>query len=139
MTETRVQHPSDTPVKIELMEADSYKSYLLHSATEIQFVLRGLIKSADLITAYFDDGNDFLLTAVLAVDDDGIVLDYGASDEMNRKALAASKLSLIATHDRVKVQFSVSGVVEIVHEGRPAFRAPLPESCCDCSAASTTA
>jgi len=127
MTETRVQRPSDTPVKIELMEADSYKSYLLHSATEIQFVLRALTKSADLITAYFNEGNDFLLTALLAVDDADIVLDYGASEEMNRKALIARKLGLIATHERVKVQFSVSGVEQTVHEGRPAFRAPLPD------------
>ncbi|MCK7498327.1 MAG: flagellar brake protein [Comamonadaceae bacterium] len=46
-----------------------------------------MIKSADLITAYFNQGSDFVLTALLAIDDEGIVLDYGASAEMNRKAL----------------------------------------------------
>jgi c-di-GMP-binding flagellar brake protein YcgR len=127
MSETRVHSPSDTPVQFELMEADRYKSYLLHSATEIQFVLRDLTRATDLITAYFNGGDDFLLTALLAVDDKGIVLDYGASDETNRKALAARKMILIATHDRVKIQFAVSGVVETQHEGRPAFRAPLPQ------------
>lgn len=127
MSETRVQSPSGPPVQFELMDADSYKSYLLHSATEIQFVLRSLSKSTDLITAYFNEGNDFLLTTLIDVDEAGIVLDYGASDEMNRKALAARKMILVATHDRVKIQFAIPGVEETEHEGRPAFRAPLPQ------------
>lgn len=126
MTETRVQSPSDTPVKFELMEADDYSRYLLHSRGEIEFLLRAIIKSADLITAYFNQGSDFVLTALLAIDDEGIVLDYGASTAMNRKALSAGKLILIATHDRVKIQFSVPWVKEVRHEGRPAFRAPMP-------------
>lgn len=127
MSETRVQSPSDIPVEFESIEADSFKDYLLHSTTEIQYVLRSLIKATDLITAYFNEGSDFLLTALLAVDDAGIVLDYGASEAMNRKLLAARKIILIATHDRVKIQFAVSGVVATEHEGRPAFRAPLPQ------------
>ena len=127
MTETRVQSPSDTPVKFELMEADDYSRYLLHSQSEIRFLLRALIQSGDLITAYFNQASDFLLTALLAIDDDGIVLDFGASREMNGKALSAVKLILIATHDKVKIQFSVPWVREIRHEGRPAFRAPMPE------------
>jgi c-di-GMP-binding flagellar brake protein YcgR len=127
MSETRLQSPSESAAQLELLESDSYKNYLLHSATEIQFVLRSLNKATDLITAYFNEGNDFLLTTLLDVDDAGIVLDYGASDEMNRKALAARKLILVATHDRVKIQFAVPGVEETEHEGRPAFRAPLPQ------------
>ncbi|MGB0127743.1 MAG: flagellar brake protein [Rhodocyclaceae bacterium] len=127
MTETRVQSPADTPVKFELMEADDYRNYLLHNPTEISFLLRGLLRAGDLITAFFDEGNDFLLTALLDVEDDGLVLDYGASAEMNRKALSASKLTLIGTHDKVKIQFSLAGVEEITFRDKPAFRAPLPE------------
>jgi flagellar brake protein len=127
MTETRVQSPADTPVKFELMEADDYRDYLLHNSTEIQFVLRGLIRSGELITAYFDEGCDFLLTALLAVDDGGLVLDYGASAAMNRKALEATRLTLIGTHDKVKIQFSLTGVEEATFNGKAVLRAPLPE------------
>ncbi len=127
MTETRVQSPADTPIKFELMEANDYRDYLLYNPTEIQFVLRGLIRSGDLITAYFDEGNDFLLTALLEVDEDGLTLDYGASEEMNRKALGAPRLTLIGTHDKVKIQFSLPGVEETTFKDKPAFRGPLPE------------
>lgn len=126
MTETRTQSPSDTPVKFELMDADDLGRYQLHSPTEIQFLLRAIAKSGDLITAYFNSGNDFLLTALLEVDDHGMVLDYGASAAMNRKALAASRLILITTHDRVKIQFAIPELKQITHNGRPAFAAPLP-------------
>jgi flagellar brake protein len=126
MTETRAQSPADTPVKFELMEAEDYRNYLLHNPTEILFVLRGLLRAGDLITAFFDEGNDFFLTALLEVEEDGLVLDYGASAEMNRRALAASKLTLIGTHDKVKIQLSVPGVEETAFRDKPAFRAPLP-------------
>jgi c-di-GMP-binding flagellar brake protein YcgR len=127
MAEIRVQSPSDTPVKFELLEADSYRNYLLYDNTEIKFVLSGLLKSRDLITAYFNDGNESFLTALLDVDDSSIVLDCGASSEVNGRALAAKRLVLITTHDRVKIQFSLSGIEEIVHAGQPAFQAEIPD------------
>jgi c-di-GMP-binding flagellar brake protein YcgR len=112
---------------LELLEADDNRNYLLHNAMEIQFVLRGLIRSGDLITAYIDEGNDFLLTVLLEVNDDSLVFDYGASVEINRKALAASRLTLIGTHDLIKIQFSLPGVEETMSNGNAAFRAPLPD------------
>ena len=127
MPETRVQPPAETPLRFELMEADDYSRYLLDTRLEIRFFLRAILKAGDLITVYFNEGNDFLLTALLAVDDTGIVLDEGADAEMNRRALSASKLIFITTHDKVKIQFSVAWVTEVSHEGRPAFRVPLPE------------
>ena len=138
MTETRVHSPANTPVKFELIEANDYRNYLLHNPTEIQFVLRGLIRSGDLITAYIDEGNDFLLTVLLEVNDDGLVFDYGASEEMNRKALAASRLTLIGTHDMVKIQFSLPGVEETTSNDKPLSARRYRTSCCGCNGASIT-
>ena len=117
----------DLPLNFELTEAGDLGRYVLHDPGEITYVLRSLLHGANLITAYFNEGSDFLLTALLAVDDEGIVLDYGGSAEANRRALAASKLVLIATHDRVKIQFALPGLKAVSFGGRPAFRAALPE------------
>lgn len=55
-------------------------------------MLRNLIRKGALITAHFDQGKSFLLTALLALSEDGeqIFLDIGSNAEMNRKALAAT-------------------------------------------------
>jgi c-di-GMP-binding flagellar brake protein YcgR len=127
MTETRTQSSAERPVKFELMASDDDSRFQLEGRTEIQFLLKAMMKSGDLITAYFNEGNDFLLTALLEVDDAGLMLDYGASAEMNRKAQAANRLVLIAAHDKVKVQFALPHLKPATHNGRPAFAAPLPE------------
>jgi c-di-GMP-binding flagellar brake protein YcgR len=127
MTETRTQASADQPVKFELMATDEDSRFQLRSRSEIQFLLQSMVKSGDLITAFFNQGTEFLLTALLRVDEASVVLDYGASAEMNRKVCLADKLILIATHDKVKVQFALPYVKPATHNGRPAFEAPLPE------------
>jgi c-di-GMP-binding flagellar brake protein YcgR len=124
-TPPRIQ--DDPPLNFELTEAGDLSRYVLHEPAEIVHVLRALQHGANLITAYFNEGSDFLLTALLAVDDAGMILDYGGSVEANRRALAARKLVLIATHDRVKIQFALPGLKEVSFGGRPAFGAPLPQ------------
>ena len=46
----------------------------------------------ELVTAYFHQGNDFLLTPIIAVEpeEDVLLLDFGANDETNKKMLASS-------------------------------------------------
>lgn len=118
----------DTPLKFELMQADDYSKYLLKSHLEILFILRELQRRKALITVYFNEGADFLLTAVLGVDDKGMVLDYGPNEDMNQKALQSKRLLFIASHDKVKVQFAAARLEARPFEGRPAFYAPLPDT-----------
>lgn len=118
----------ETPLKFELMQADDYGKYLLRARLEIMFLLRELMRRKSLITVYFNEGNDYLLTAVLGVDEQGMVLDYGANEDMNQKALASNRLIFIASHDRVKVQFSASRLELVQLDGRPAFRTALPDT-----------
>ncbi|MDP2808808.1 MAG: flagellar brake protein [Rhodocyclaceae bacterium] len=130
MTETQQipgrQEPGQRPDA--LVEPDAFSQYLLHAQSEIVFVLRSLLAGSARVTVYFNEGRDFLLTALIAIDDEGIVLDYGSSAEMNRRALAADKLFCITTHDKVRVQFQIHGVRLIEYEDRPAFRAKLPDT-----------
>lgn len=131
---------SDAPISAEaeetpkrkttevILEPEAFSQYLLHSANEILFVLRSMVKDGSRITVYFNEGKDFLLTTVIAVDEEGLVLDYGSSAEMNRRAEQAKKLFCVASHDRVRVQFLLRGVRQVDFEGSPAFRADLPDT-----------
>ncbi len=117
------------PLKFELMQADDYDQYLLYSRSEILFILRAMAEKGSLITVYFNQGNDFLLTTLLTITDDGawMLLDPGSNEEMNRKALASNKLIFIANHEKVKIQFTVAKLESVQHKGRPAFRAAAPD------------
>ena len=117
-------------LKFELMQADDYDQYLLHSKKEILFILRALRDANSMITVYFNQGNDFLLTTLLSVseDTDSVLFDPGSSSEMNRKALESDKLIFIATHEKVKIQFTVKRLTNTDYQNRPAFRSALPDT-----------
>lgn len=123
------RHEESPQIRFELMQADDYGKYLLHSKKEIAFILRAMCDRGSLITVYFNQGNDFLLTTLLSVSADGsaMLLDPGSDAEMNRKALASEKLTFIATHDKVKIQFIVRRLARAEYQGREAFRAATPE------------
>ncbi|HZV54871.1 MAG TPA: flagellar brake protein [Rhodocyclaceae bacterium] len=111
-----------------LLEPADYTEFLLRTKSEIHYVLRGLLANSDRITVYFNEGKDFLLTTVIAIDDEGITLDYGSNPEMNQRALAAEKVFCITSHEKVRVQFLLHGLRQVDYQGRPAFRAALPDS-----------
>lgn len=119
---------SPLPAMPPLLEPADYTQYLLRSKGEILFVLRGLLANNDHVSVYFNDGQDFFLTTVIAVDDEEVTLDFGNIPAINQRAQTAEKLFCVASHDRVRIQFLLRGVREAVFEGRPAFRANLPDT-----------
>lgn len=125
---TKAQANEPSSLKFEMVQTSESNKYILNSKLEILFILRELMRRKALFTAYFNEGSDYLLTSLLAVEDDALLLDYGANEEMNTKMLASSKVVLIANHDKVKVQFSRPGVQLVKFEGHPAFRTTIPES-----------
>ncbi|MCE1170014.1 flagellar brake protein [Azovibrio restrictus] len=111
---------------LELEEADAYSQYLLHSPTEVAFVLRNAMQKGCMMTVYFDMGQSFFLTSLLQVTPKGIVLDYGSDEDTNRRALKAGRLICTTSVDKVKVQFALDSLSLVNHEGSPAFFSPLP-------------
>lgn len=112
----------------EVLHLDHYSEYLLHSPREILAVLRQVAAQGDLVTVYFNSGKDFLLTTLLAVNDRELLLDRGSNPEMNRRALEAGKIFCITRHDKVKLQFILTGLGETRFEARNVFTAALPET-----------
>lgn len=131
MAETEVQaQPERSPPRFELEQDNEYSKFLLYSKTEIVSILRALIQKGAMLTVYFDQGKSFLLTTLLALgqDNNGFILDLGSDNEMNNKALLADKLIFTTQVDKVKIQFSLNKLSPTSYDGRPAFRAALPET-----------
>ncbi|MCL2076296.1 MAG: flagellar brake protein [Betaproteobacteria bacterium] len=109
-------------------DTDIYSQYLLHSQAEIVFVLRDAMKRGCMLTAYFDEGESFVLTSILAASPEGVILDYGGDAEVNQRVLQAPRLLCLTSVERVKVQFALNGLTAVRHENRPAFFSVLPDT-----------
>ena len=127
-TENQATPPA--PHKSALDVEDDYSKYEVRSKTEILSILRGMQQQGSLITFYFNQGYDFLLTSLLEVstEDNTLVFDYGSNMEMNRRALQVDKINCVSSKEKVKIQFILRGVDPIQYEGRNAFLGDVPES-----------
>lgn len=114
------------PLKTEAVPDIS--NYMIHSRMEIIYILRAIQHKNELVTAYFNQGQDFILTSIVDIDSEGgaVIFDYGANELLNRRLLESDKIILVTTQDKVKVQFVTGRMREIEYLGRPAFRASLP-------------
>lgn len=118
----------DPTLRPESATADESR-FLVSNRMEIIRILRGLTQHNEMVSAFFNGGNDLLLTAVLEVDPDNnaVILDYGSNEALNQRILSAEKIIFVTALDRVKVQFVSRRIATASHERRPAFRIPLPE------------
>lgn len=112
------------PQRVEVVTDNS--NYIIHSRMEILYILRAIQHKNELVTAYFNHGNEFFLSSIIEVKDDSLILDYGANEILNQRAMASGRIILATTQDRVKVQFVANGMERIEHLGRPAFRVNIP-------------
>ena len=66
-------------------------------------MLRSLLEHSSLMTAYFNQGHDFLMTSLLKIAPDGntVVIDVSSNSEMNKRALTSDRLICVANLDKV--------------------------------------
>lgn len=124
MSDTREEN------KTELFDGEDQEKYLLYSKTAIINVLHELSKKPDIITAYFNQGREYILTAVLTVMNDRnlVVLDYGADEAKNRRLLDYGRAVCVTKHDNISIKFAVDGLQRAKFQDRQSFAAILPET-----------
>jgi c-di-GMP-binding flagellar brake protein YcgR len=109
--------------------ASDYERFVIHERLEIVSTLRRLLASREPLSVHWDGNDGFALTALLAVnvDFEELVLDCLGDARANRRLLESEELTLGATMDGVKVQFSARRAEPTVFEGGVALRVRLPE------------
>jgi c-di-GMP-binding flagellar brake protein YcgR len=122
-----MQNQTDKPLKPDAASADQSK-YLIHSRLEIATILRTLGKAGSMVTAYFGGGNDFILTSIVAVkpEQNVVYADYGADVDANQRALKARKITFVAAHERIKIQFVAESLRNARLGGRDVFSMEIP-------------
>lgn len=111
----------------ELLSTDEFSKYMLNSRSEMFAVFCGLVEHVSQITMFFNEGRDMILTSIISYRDDGLLLDLGANEETNRRALEAKKLFCVTQLDKVRIQFILRGLRRAEASGGPAFLAALPD------------
>lgn len=103
---------------------------ITHSRLEIVPILRDIADKHALLTIHFNEGSDFIVTSLLAVNPDyeEVVIDCGADKVANARLLAAPRLTAVTFLDHIKIQFATGGAQQTTFEGTPAFRVRLPDS-----------
>src|SRR5215208_3257239 len=93
----------------ELRVTGDNGNYRIYARVEIAFILRAVMKSSALVTAYFGQGKDFIVTAILDVDADAesIIIDSGSNALLNERLLRGQRLSVVSSQEGVKVEFEV--------------------------------
>ena len=116
--------------KTAIDSVEDHDRYVLHSEGDIRAQLLGLAKKPDIITAYFNGGREFFLTAVLGVlsDRNLVVLDLGPDDEITDKAIKSNRLVCTARSMGIPIKFAVEGLHNAKYQGRSAIAATMPET-----------
>jgi len=112
---------------LPILEAGEYDKYMLRTHAEVLMVLRGLRDHNAQITVFFNEGQDMLLTMLIAIGPDHLIFDVGPDAELNRKAIAAGRHYCVALLDKVRIQFLLGDFAPVTHEGRPAFLGAFPK------------
>ena len=126
---TRIAEDSSVPV-FEIDQADIYGSYFLRNRMEILRILRTLEKRRTSVTLYLDEGTQFWLSSIVAVDEESGLIFVEPSNQttLNDFASKAKHATLSATLDRVKIQIRLNSLSVSNIAGKAVFSAPLPEN-----------
>jgi c-di-GMP-binding flagellar brake protein YcgR len=104
--------------------------FRIHSRMEIVGLLRAVSAHRELVTVQFGGAQDFVVTAVLAVNPDfeEVVLDYGADQAAMQRLLRSDRLRIATQLDHVRISFTADAAGAVSFEDGPAFRMRLPDS-----------
>ncbi len=111
-------------------DVEDWHNFQIHSRREIIAILRTIENKNQLVRLLISGEADVAVTSILEVDgtDGEVIIDCSINREQNTRILAASRLTLETTLDKIRILFSVNGVDSCMFKGRPAFSMEVPES-----------
>jgi c-di-GMP-binding flagellar brake protein YcgR len=101
----------------------------IESALGVAALLRSVASVGPRAAAYLDDGETFIHTSVLALDERSgtLIFEQGRDAELNRRVLSAPFVTIVTADHGVPVQFVCRTVRPVRHADAGAFSTPIPE------------
>lgn len=119
---------TESNIQFELASTPDDSRFLVHNALEIVRTLRGLGNRNEMVSAFFNAGNDLMLTSVLDVrpENNAVLLDVGSNEALNKRIVKAEKIIFVTSLDSVKIQWVSNQISPDTFDGRDAFRIAIP-------------
>lgn len=116
----------EIPLKIEVFSRGEENDFLVNSRAEIQNILQTICERNTRVALYYDEGNRFVLTLLVAVGEAGIWIDPAPSQLDNARILDSKKIIFVSTHNHAKVQFVATEPRQVAYGAHEAIFLPLP-------------
>lgn len=115
------------PTKTATIEDN--EDFIIYSPTEIMQKLRMLSKGNCLVTAYFDEGNESFMTAIIDIlpEKKMVIVDYGPDEGMNKRLLSENKVLFKSELAGVTAQFSTHHIKKARYRDQVVFAFELPD------------
>ncbi|MBY0572474.1 MAG: flagellar brake protein [Undibacterium sp.] len=101
--------------------------YFLLGQREILSALNDLVHRHEGVTVYFNGGQHFILTILLAAQIDGLVFDLGGDERANLQLSKSTQCTFLAFPDGIRVQFTGLAPERFMWGDKEAFWVALPE------------
>jgi c-di-GMP-binding flagellar brake protein YcgR len=113
---------------IETFSSEEEAKHRINSVKEIEFQLRTLIAHWAKVAVYYNHEQEFMLTRLLALDEQGLWLEQSNNALLNQAVSAAEHLTVVSSHHNIKIQFESAAVTALPYQDQAAFFLPLPSS-----------
>ena len=119
-----------SPPDFEIDHQDIFGQFLMENPREIAFYLDLLAKRHSILTAYINEGQQFFLTSIVAIDQAAgtLFLDPSNALENNASAQAARQITLVTSLDRVKMQMRLPSLKAGTQQGQGVLTTPIPKA-----------
>lgn len=115
---------NDWKVEQDVREADK-EQYIKRGTLAVLNVMKELLRFQTPLMVNFSRGQ--FISRMLAADEDQVIFDLGSNGLDNELALQSGEVNIAAETQGAKVEFSLSDLQKVDHDGLPAFAASLPE------------
>ena len=124
-----MNHPAPDRPELETALGD-VSEFVTAARAEIIAILDRVIARRTLVTVYFSEPRQHIVTTLLGVNPDFEELIFeGAQNQHTNQLLMLSRQTDFVTYaDEIKIQFSASGPEPAVYRGQPALRMRIPQS-----------
>jgi flagellar brake protein len=107
---------------------EDLEKYTLTGRRQIRQLLQDLIDHHALIAVHIGNGASFVTALIrLTSDEDEIIIDVSPDPAITRRALASDRLLCVTQLERIRIQFSLTGMREVSEGNRDALCASVPE------------
>lgn len=114
----------------EIDHPDTFAQFLVSDEREIVLYLNLLAKRRSIFTAYLDEGQQYFLTSIVAVDESGGMIYFDPSDDKANNATAQQvrQITMVTNLDRIKIQIRLATLMQGTHQNQRVIGAPTPQS-----------